>query len=276
MELLAYACTEEFTPAIGVKDQARRWASAPQGRRQHGAGQARVPHRSHAPRQHTARALVEDHREIPPAPRHREIRQVADPDLIEPIRACALHVIGVLPKPSMRAGLRSVHADYAGPPAGRPHQTFDAPAADRIPGPPERLMQPGTPVRAVARFKQRTHDRQQLRILPPVSRHRSAAPRIDSRARHAVPPTQARHRPGPPFRVAEGEDVASRAEQNLMAFFFNRACPSCSTRCATSRACSRRSSRTAATFGGRGRGARRDGFTRPSRNSLRHRDNMNG
>ena len=222
---------QKLAAPIAVKDQAGLGVAATERRIDQGAGEHRVSRRGEAPGQHAPRALIEDRREVPPAPGHGQIREVAHPDLIEPAGLCLSHPIGMLAKPSMRPGRAAIDAHDARPPAALPHEPFDAAVTQAIATSPKGPIDPGTAVRPPTALEDRTHRFEEHPVLPLVRAHWPLAPRVVPGPRDPEQATEPRHTERLPFLVNEREDVGVRAEANRMSFFSN-ACSSWSNACA--------------------------------------------
>lgn len=179
--------------------------------------------------------LVEHRGEIPPAASDRDIRQIADPDLVHGRRHDVPNSVGVLRTPAMRPARAPI--DPRGPrtPPTFTHETFDASMTELVSPRFQRAIHPRTPIRPAAALEDRTHLFEQYPVLPRVRARRPLPPRVVPRSRHAKEPTEPRHTEPRPFLIDERERVGFRAEVNRMSFF-SSACSSTSNACARCRA----------------------------------------
>ncbi len=198
-----------------------------------------------------------------------------DPDLVGPGRMGSPHAIRMPTELPVRSGLAAIHVHDARAPALDTHEPFDPSATDPVTSCSQCSLEPRAPIRAATPLEHRPHRLEEDPVLFLALTCGPLTPRIVAGPRHAIQRTEARHCDRPPLRVDVRERLGLLTEQNRMAFF-RRACSSCSSRCARSSSCSLRISRTSGALGARRSGLRACDRRRPSRNSFRHRDSMNG
>ena len=261
-------------PAIAVKDQAARRATALERPREH---QARFPRRSAAtegPREHAARVMIQYDREIAPAVDEAEICDVAEPDLVASRDVCRPYAIRMLREARANAGLRAIAAHRLRAESGAAHEPSHAVSTHRPAGANQLPIDPRTAI-ALLVLREASNDLGGQRpVLKRVCTRFASAPRVEPRARDVIPAAERSDLEAFVLgneMVDEREDFACCGLQNRMAFF-KRSCSSFSSayrrssrwNCAISRA-----GPAGGAFGGRPR-------KRPSFASLRHFESMKG
>src|SRR5688572_2843292 len=261
-----------LTAAVAMKDQPRKGAAPPDRGIEDRTGQAGIARCAQAPSQDTAGVLIHHDRQVTPLPGHREIGDIADPNLIHSGDSRSPQVIRMLREKAMQARIGPVQPSRARPQSALPHEAFYAPSTQAMPLSLQGPMNPRASISPTALLEQSTNLFQPDPVLCPACTLAALLPRVIPSSRNVIERTQPFHWERSSLALDEGEDVRFRAEQNRMAFF-RSSCSCCNNACARSSACRRLSSRT---FGGF-TGATPPGPRRwPSRISFRHRDSMKG
>ena len=219
---------EKLTAPIAVKDQAGPWAAATERCVQQAAGEHSVSRRREPPGQHAPRVLIQHDREVPPLAGDGDIREIADPDLVDAACLGPSHTVRMLVEPPMRSGRASIDARDARAHAVLAHEPLDPSTTDPVAARGQRLMDAWAAVGSATSLEDCTHLSEYDPVLPLVCTHRPLAPRVVPRPRDPEEPTEPHHAERLPFLVDEREDVAFRAEVNRMSFF-SKACSSWSS-----------------------------------------------
>lgn len=218
--------------------------------------------------------MIEHHGEIAPAVREAEIGDVADPEAIHAIDVRLPHPIGMLRKARADARFGAVAAYGFRAETRLAHQPRDAASTDRPAGTSQLPIDPRTAIALLVLPKQSNDCRGQGSVPECVRADVAAAPRVEPRARDAIPAAERSDLEAFVLgneMLDEREDFALCALQNRMAFF-RRSCSSLSAAYFRSSACNAAISRAGpggGAFGGRPR-------KRPTFASFRHFESMKG
>ena len=180
-------------------------AAGSRHRRPHGSGRYRALRQ--APSQDTAGVLIHHDRQVTPLPGHREIRDIADPNLIHSGDSRSPEVIRMLREKAMQARIGPVQPSRARPQSAFSHEAFYAPSTQAMPLSLQGPMNPRAAISPSALLEESTNLFQPDPVLCPACTLAALLPRVIPSSCNAIERTQPFHWERSSLALDEGEDV---------------------------------------------------------------------